>query len=464
MNDAGAAVSRLPHPPLHRQPALLRRLFKDPQPVLDELSATCGPICGLFGGPARMAIVGEPTALRELFAMPTDHFRWGHKFNVLGFVVGGGSMIVSDGADHKRRRGSVQTAFSRRRLNGWIPMIVDRTDAAVDRLVAELDGSTREVDLYRFGRALVLEIAIRSLFGERLASRAAEIGDLFQRPQDYLESPAIRQLPHPFPGTRRSKVRADRLAIDAIIDGEIAHLRAHPSDDPLDVLATLVADGTLTDAEIRDQVATLMGAGYDTTSASLAWMFWCTSLTPGLWGRLRDEADRVLGPVDGPSSHDEHTLAALDLAERTMRETLRLHPAGVISPREAAQDVVVGGHRIPKGTLILWSAHLAGRDPGAWVEPLRFDPDRFVDAPPETRALADIAWVPFGRGARNCIGFALAQMELTLIIARLAQRLDISAVSTEVPKPVGMVVNRPTGGAPMRVCRRRSPAASSSEL
>jgi cytochrome P450 len=69
----------------------------------------------------------------------------------------------------------------------------------------------------------------------------------------------------------------------------------------------------------------------------------------------------------------------------------------------------------------------------------------------EQRALADMSWVPFGRGARNCIGFALAQMELTLIIARLAQRLDLTPVSSEVPAPVGMVVNRPAGGAPMYV-------------
>lgn len=422
--------------------------------MLDELVATYGSICGLGVGPVRMAIVGDPAAMRELFAMPTDSFRWGHKFNVLGFVVGKESMIVSDGDDHRRRRSSVQTAFSRRRLNGWVPMIVDRTDAAVDRLAAELAGSTREVDLYRVGRSLVLEIAIRSLFGERLAARADEIGELFQRPQDYLESPAAKQLPHPFPGTKRSRVRADRRAIDAIIDGEIAHLRQHPTEDPLDVLGSLVSDGTLSDSEIRDQVATLMGAGFDTTSASLSWMFWCTSLTPGLWARLRDEADTVLGPVGAPSSHDEHALARLELADRTMREGLRLHPAGVVAPREAAVDVVVGGHRIPKGTLVLWSAYLAGRDPVAWPDPLRFDPDRFIDATSETRALADIAWVPFGRGARNCIGFALAQMELTLIIARLAQRLDIAAVTDQLPRPVGMVVNRPAGGAPMKVSAR----------
>jgi cytochrome P450 len=464
-----SAVSRppvvakpLPHPALWDQPGLLRRIFRHPQPVLDELTGSLGPIYALGAGPVRMAIVGDPAALRELFAMSTDSFKWNHKFNVLGFVVGQGSMIVSDGTDHKRRRSAVQSAFSRRRLNGWIPMIVDRTDAVIDDVVQSLGGASKRLDLYPEGRGLVLEIAIRSFFGEGLARRSTEIGELFQGPQDYLESPFIRQLPHPFPRTARSRVRADRKALDAIIDEEMRQLRTSPVDDPLDVLACLVNESVLEDHEIRDQVVTLMGAGFDTTSASLAWILWRVSLTPGLWQRLRAEADEVLGPVDGPSAADDRTFAALGLANRTMRETVRLHPAGAVGPREAAVDLVVGGYRIPKGTLVLWSAHLAGRDDRAWPDPLRFDPDRFVDASPEQRTLSEMAWVPFGKGARNCIGFALAQMELTLILARLAQRLDISTDASEPPQPVGMVVNRPLGGAPMTVSERQQPNSSAS--
>lgn len=452
--DADAVrVRPLRAPPWREQPRLLLRLFRDPQPVLDELAERFGSMCAFGAGPIRMAVVGDPASLRELFAMPNESFRWGHKFNVLEFVVGEGSMIVSDGPDHRRRRGSVQAAFSRRRLNGWIPMIVERTDDTIDRLMASLDGGSHTLDLYPICRALVLDIAVRALFGPRMAERVDEIGELFQRPQRYLEGSMFRQLPHRIPFTARARVRADRKALDAILDEQIAERRADPSRDGFDVLEALAVDGSLTDAEIRDQVVTLIGAGYDTTSATLSWMLWCSTLAPGLWDDLRAESDTVFGAA-GAAPPDASALARLDLANRVMREATRLHPAGVVGPREAATDITIGGYRISKGTLVLWSAYLAGRDPSAWVDPLRFDPDRFADLSDEQRTITDQAWVPFGRGARNCIGFALAQMELTLIIARLAQRLDLRPTASEKPRAVGMVVNRPSGGTPMHVSAR----------
>ncbi|MEO6469868.1 MAG: cytochrome P450, partial [Acidimicrobiia bacterium] len=315
------------------QIGFLRRILRDPQPVLDDLCSEFGPLCGLGAGPMRLAIIGAPSMLDELFAMPNDSFRWGHKFNLLGFVVGPGSMIVSDGPDHKRRRSSVQTAFAIRRLQGWVPTIVERTDAGVDRLGVELAGGTETVNLYPVGRRIVLEIVVRSLFGERLAARALEIGDRFQRPQDYLESSAIRQFPHPIPFTMRARVRADRQALDVILDAEIAHRRAHPDGDAGDTIGCLVHDPTMSDAEIRDQMVTLIGAGYDTTAASLAWMLWCAALEPSVWNRLREEADRVFGPVGTGAVVDHSLLRQLEFADHVVRETLRLHPAGVIAPR-----------------------------------------------------------------------------------------------------------------------------------
>jgi cytochrome P450 len=451
------AIEALPGPRGREKFRRARQLFRDPSTALDGLHATYGPISELRFGPTRIAVIGDPGLLHQMFSMPADSFRWGHKFNMVGvrFVVGKGSMIVSDGEDHRRRRGSVQTAFTRRRLNSWIPMIMARADAAIDRVIRSVDTDQIELDLYPVGRNLILGITVHAFFGEGLAEHAGEIGELYERPQRFIEAPVIKQLPHPFPFTARSRVRADRRAIDAIIDAEIAQRRSQPSGDPFDILEAIVIEGSMSDADIRDQVKTLIGAGYDTTASALAWMLWCTALSPDAWLRLRAEADVVLGPVGAAVAEPDHSsLAGLEYAQRVVHESLRLHPAGLVGARMAANDLSLGGYLIRKGTLVVWSPHLAGRDPGSWTDPLRFDPDRFADMTPQQKAMSDQAWVPFGRGPHMCIGFALAQMELTLIIARLAQRLDVTSTCTETPHPIGIVVNRPTGGAPFQVSAR----------
>ena len=452
-----AATEEIPGPRGLDNLRRVRQLFADPSTALDGLHDTYGPISELRLGPTRIVVIGDPGLLHHMFSLPAEAFRWGHKFNMIGvrFVVGKGSMIVSDGDDHHRRRSSVQTAFTRRRLNSWIPMILARTDAALDRVIEQLGTHPTELDLYPVGRNLILGITVHAFFGQRLAERADEIGELFERPQNFIEAPAVKQLPHPFPFTARSRVRADGRAIAAIIDTEISQRRSHPTGDPFDILEAIVNEGSLSDTEIRDQVKTLIGAGYDTTASALAWILWCAALSPDSWLRLRAEADAVLGPFDATSTDPDHsTLAGLEYAHRVVHESLRLHPAGLIAARMAATNLRLGGHLIRKGTLVVWSPHLAGRDPGSWTDPLHFDPDRFAELTPEQKTASDRAWVPFGRGPHMCIGFALAQMELTLIIARLAQRLDLIRISTEIPHPIGMVVNRPTDGAPFKVSAR----------
>ena len=209
----------------------------------------------------------------------------------------------------------------------------------------------------------------------------------------------------------------------------------------------MVRSGELSDAEVRDQVVTLIGAGFDTTAAAFSWLLWRAVLAPGLWQRLAQEADAAAHD----STVDDGLLERLPLAAATVRESLRLHPAGLAGVREAMVDIDVCGYRIPARTIVAWSPYLSGRDPDVWPRPFEFDPDRFLDLTPEQRSAADRLWVPFGGGTRNCIGFVLALMELTVFLARFAQRLHLEPVSTVVPAPFGMAVNRPRGGSPFFV-------------
>lgn len=442
--------------------AAARRLLDDPAPEFDRLRAEFGPIYRLGSGPLRIAVVGDPVGIAALFAMPSSAFRWNHRLNILELFSGSQSLLVSDGDEHRRRRSAVMSGFARRRLNGWVPMIVDRTETAVGQILrtARTTPPDKPVDLYPVGRTMALAVVLEALLGERMARRVDEIAPLIERPQAYLESPAIRQIPHPLPRTRRAEVRADRRSLDHIIDEEIAQLRsgdeAKASALRTDVLAGMVRSGELSDSEMRDQVVTLIGAGFDTTAAAFSWMLWRAVLLPGHWQRLAKEADvafRESGDVT-----DERLLERLPLAAATVHESLRLHPAGLAGVREAVVDIDVCGYRIPAKTIIAWSPYLSGRDPETWPNPLEFDPDRFVGLSPEQRAESDRMWVPFGGGTRNCIGFVLAQMELTLFLAVYARRLVLHPVTTTVPAPFGMAVNRPRGGSPF-IVKAREPVS-----
>lgn len=430
---------------------ILRQLFDEPAPALRELADTFGPVCALGFGPVRIAVIGDATTLRAMMSTNAAAFRWRHRYNKLGlgFVVGRQSLIVSDGEAHRRRRHAVQGAFSPPRLREWTPMVRECTDDIIAEVARTLP-TTGVLEWTPLVRRLILEITVNAFFGRSFAGSAEEIGALMRRPQGLLEASAIRQVPHPFPFTLRSGVRRDRRDLDRMIDVEIDRLRTTEVEDHDDLLGVLVRSGSLSDAEIRDQVVTLLGAGFDTTSAALTWMLLQVGTDPAVAAKIRSEADQRFD-----QAAERGDMSELPYAGRVVRESLRLHPPALLGIRMTATDQRIGQFAVRGGTLVVWSPYLAGRDERSWPDAARFNPDRFLDPTEEQRQLSERAWVPFGRGPHMCIGFALAQMELTMALSRLIQRLDIETLAREMPRPVGTVVNRPEGGAVTRVRLRR---------
>ena len=271
-------------------------LVSEPCRPLDELSAQFGPTFEIALGPLRLVVVGDPEQARELMSTEEAAFRWGRVARNLGMVVGRTSIILSDGSEHRRRRALVQPGFARRRLDSWNPLVVAETDRIIDETVAAGAGAAPvEVDLHQLMRVLVRRIVVRVLFGSGLGSRADEIGALLEPAMSYATQPFLRQLPHPIPYTRRARARAARRAVDGLIDEELARCRANRDPDATDLLSALVdAEDGLSDAEIRDQVVTLIAAGYDTTTAAVSWLLARAVTTPGVWNGLRAEADEWL--------------------------------------------------------------------------------------------------------------------------------------------------------------------------
>ena len=420
-----------PHGPAAVRAA--RAMLNRPADTVQELAATYGRTFAIHLGLTSIVVVGDRALVKVVLTGPQDQFRWGPVFKLpLGVFVGPTSMLVSDGDDHARRRSLVQPAFALRRLQSWRTLIVDQLDQMIDELPLN-----EQFDLAPRLQTTIRRIVVRVLFGAELAAGADDIGERLAPAAEYLNRPMGKQIPHPFPWGARERARASRRSFDVRLDEEIARRRAAaPSETSDDVLDALLAVDELTERELRDQVVSLIGAGFDTTTASSSWLVLRAAADPEVWTQLRDEAD-----------NDESTSR---YAEAVVHESLRIHPAGAYAPRLVAQTFDLGPYRVRRGSAIAWSPLLTGRDPASWPDPMRFDPSRHLDGDgPE------YAWVPFGAGTRSCLGFGLALLNLTLVASRLAQRVDLTPASRVIPGVVGTVTGHPVGGVPVTVTARR---------
>jgi cytochrome P450 len=135
----------------------------------------------------------------------------------------------------------------------------------------------------------------------------------------------------------------------------------------------------------------------------------------------------------------------MPLVDGVVRETLRLWPPGAVSLRGAIDDFDFGGHTIPGGTMVVYSAYVTHRLPDVWDEPTRFRPERWVDGEP-----VPFSFVPFGGGHRKCIGFALATLELQVLAVRLAQQVSWSLENPDL-RASGAASFAPKGGVPITI-------------
>lgn len=435
-------MARLPGPSLLGQLRLARAMMFRLYTVLPELGRRYGPVFEVGRpGPVRFVCLLGAEANELLLASPnTSNFLWRDATAPLIPVDGETALVVSDGDDHRRRRRLVQPAFSRKRIEGYVPLVVDEVAAAVDRW---RPGDV--VDVHAELRACVRRIVIRALFGDRLKARADELGDHLQPALEYVNRPFPLRFDRELPGTAFRRAMAGRRKADEIVFAEIAERRAGGEGGD-DVLAALIHarddDGALTDQEVRDQVVSLIAAGYDTTSAGLGWTVHAVYSRPDVLAAARAEVATVV--ADDEPLTAEH-LAALPYLGAVVSESLRLWPPGPLSGRRAIDAFDHAGHRIPGGSLVLYSPYVTHRLPELWPDPERFLPERWIAGSPHHREPVPYSFVPFGGGYRRCIGFALATMEITAALAELVRRVDLRPHAPE-PEPTGIVTMAPKGG------------------
>ncbi len=195
--------------------------------------------------------------------------------------------------------------------------------------------------------------------------------------------------------------------------------------------------------QLRDEVATFLGAGTETTAVMLAWVWYVLSTHLEVDYKLHAELAEVLsGRI--PTVED---LPKLKYTRMVIDETLRLYPPAWANSRTALGDDEVGGYHIPAKSLVAMSPYVTQRDPASWEKPEGFDPERFT--PERSAGRPRYAYFPFGGGPRLCIGSEFALMEAQLVIATIAQQYRLRLVPGHPVEPCPLFTLRPRHGVLM---------------
>lgn len=422
VQGAPAHKRRTTRPPVapHRLPVLGHSvaMIRNPMGFLGSLSSL-GEVVQIGLGRLPVYMVTDPALVHEMLVTKAGNFEKGLLIDKARALIGNG-IVTSAGEFHLRQRRLIQPAFHPDRIADYSEVMVEYADA-----LARSWKPQQTFDLQSVLDKLTQRIVVSALFSAYLYPDAiAEIERSFPI---VMRGIAIRTLlpfdawqKLPLPAVRRFAIASARIrqVLDEVV---VAHCASDPNTTAQTSLLSVIlgsrdAGQGMSQTQARDELVSLIAAGSETTASTLGALFLEVARHPEIEQRLHAELDTVLG--GRPVSAGE--LTRLPYTRRTITETLRLHSPGWLSMRRSVHSVQLGGTHIPAGSDVAHSPQAMHRNPDLYPDPLRFDPDRWLDQP--IRALPRGAYIPFAEGKRQCIGNEFAMTEMIAVVAAVCSR------------------------------------------
>ena len=472
-----------------------------------------GGVFKLAFGPKVFMVLSDPVIVREVLKEKPFAFSKGVLAEILEPIMGQG-LIPAPYAVWKNRRRQLVPGFHKAWLDHMVGLFGDCSTELTRNLDEEIaaGGGVATVDMEERFCSVSLDIIGLAVFNYDFGSTTRE-SPIIKAVYTCLQEAAHRStfyFPYwniPFMTDivpRQREFKANMNLINETLNGLIAKAQKFEGTEDLEELQnrdySKVNDPSLlrflvdirgadvTDSQLRDDLMTMLIAGHETTAAVLTWCLFCLAQDPALMTEVRAEIDEVLGPARQEARAPTYEeITKLELTRLCLAEALRLYPEPPILIRRCLEDVP-----LPRGagesevTLIkgmdvfisVWNLH---RHPDCWEEPLKFDPKRFKrpfqnpgvkdwagydptllspNALYPNEVASDFAFIPFGAGARKCIGDQFAMLEATSCLSMTLQRyeFELDKDAADVGMEMGATIHT-AGGLPMKV--RRRPAAAS---
>ena len=386
-------------------------------------------------------ILNAPDAIRHVLVDNYENYsRTPAGLRVLRPMLGEG-LLIAEGRAWKHQRRTLAPAFTPRAVTTLIPHMVAVTDETIANLRRSGGGA---VDLREIMQRMTLEIAGRTMFSFGMERHGATLRDFVMEYADRLARPNFLDLvlpanwptPRDFPRARFRKRWTDFVGMLMAERRAAGKQEGAPARDLFDLMNAARDPETgeaFSEAQLGDQVATMILAGHETTATALFWALYLLALDPVAQEQLAAEARQV-------SADGEADLERLKFTRAVVDETMRLYPPAFLIARAAAGNDEVAGIPIKRHDVILIAPWLLHRHEKLWRDPNAFVPERFLSpAPPPDR----FAYLPFGVGARVCIGAHFALVEATLALARIIAAFRVTLLDKDPVMPVGVVTTQP---------------------
>jgi cytochrome P450 len=482
------SVSALPGPRglpligmLHRWKASRAHL------LLEDWAREYGPIYRLKLGPLPMVVISDAEAMMGLLRDRPLGFRRHFAVRPIFREMGLDGLFSAEGDDWRRQRPLVMRALDPAHLKRFFPVIVTATERLQARWMASAaTGVPVDVraDLTRY----TVDVTCSLAFGADIATLTHHERDPLQQDLDRIFSGIARRINALWPSWRWFRTRTDRdierslkragRAVRGFITRARHEMAVRPTlrTEPENLLHGLLAANeanTLSDAELHGNVMTLLLAGEDTTSSTIAWALHLLSLHPDVLKAARTEAIEALaaereGLHGGAVLRDFESTRHLPLIEGIVLESLRLKPVAPLNMFSALRDTELLGTRIPARTLVCILKRPPATDPAHFPAPTEFRPQRWLageaaasgsgsqTAPESVNGGARRAFMPFGGGPRFCPGRYLALLEAKMVLATTLASFELVPRGTEVAEQMGMTMQ--PGGLRMTLRLRRPQA------
>jgi len=415
--------------------------------TLERWAQEFGPLCKVRFGRKRTLIVSDPVLIGSLLRDRPDAFRRTSRSALIFGELLTTGVFSAEGENWKRQRKLVMRALTPEVIRNFFPTLNMLTQRLLQRWQAA-SAAGRPVNVLRDLKAWTLDVTIALAMGQDINTLEHDANPL-QRDIEEIFRLVARRLTKPFAHWRYFKLAGDRSAdacaarIDAAVTGFIAETRkrleAHPElrAKPTNLLEAFVAardepGSEFTDQHVLGNAITMVFAGEDTTSNTIAWLMNFVARDPAVAARIAEETDRVIGT--GSVLQEFSALDRFTYMDACVDEAMRLKPVAPFIGMEANHDTTIADVRVEKGTPVMVITRLAGRSETDFPQAEEFRPERWT-GDKSTQAGGDPSrkLFPFGGGPRFCPGRYLALAEIKMAMSMVARNFTLAVDADAAP-------------------------------